>query len=575
MRRLLGRTSTIIAIAAATTTFLRAAEIAPFTQFLDTQTRSRSPWSGRIAADHTGWKPLAEEILQYDFRGDFAMANDRITVVARAGASRVELYGRDVSIAGPCAELGVLRGDTDSPTAIRNCRITENSLSTIAAELDFAFASGDGGTLQLRLTTGQPILESRIVKGTDRIEVISKPRFIVAPAFFGSDDVFGPSTTWTAEIPADNQLLQFGSEDLMIMSVSNRPFRSVRFATTPGSPGNPAGCSMALKPGVSLWTAILQGRRMWHAVSVGKSTADVKMTLDWKPPFEAKWRADLTRADGYSRSWYFGSSEQASKAESEGQTGCPCRVEGGQAVVQFSSPLLASRDADSALLLYPMDRSRATPLTAVLPIDVLRNTLGVGPCQYLLQSEGLATDSDPTPAAVMDGIERLFSRKRDRQAANEINERLDEMLKHLGNARQRIEQHRETEKRLRAAFESCAATAPATAAEPIRRELDRLQALLADNTAASAAADDGAGLASQVRGLIGKPDSIEQVRRLGANLRLIGERQDAARSGALQLYRRLHALTNQAGIAGQDRWAPLTRELSPLLEQSLENNRPK
>ncbi len=575
LRRLLNHTSTILAIAIATTTFLRAAEVVPFTQFLDTQTHSSSPWAGRIAAEHTGWRPLAEDVLKHDFRGDFALANDRLTVVARAGASRVELYGREVSIAGPCVELGVLRGDTDPSTGISNCRITENSQSTIAAELDFAFKSGDIGTLQLRLTTGQPILETQIVKGADRIEVIGQPRFIVAPAFFGSDDAFGPSTTWTAEIPVDNQLLQFGSEDLMIMSVTSRPFRSVRFTTTPESRGKPTGCSMSLKPGVSLWTAILQGQRIWHAVSVGESTGDAKVTLDWKPPFEAKWRADLICADGHSRSWYFGSSEQSSREAADGQAGCPCRIERGQVAVRFSSELLASRDAGSALLLYPMDRSRSTPLTAVLPIDVLRNTLGVGPCQYLLQCEGLATESDPTPAAVMDGIERLFSRKRDRQAAGEINERLDEMLKHLGDAQRRIDQHRETEKRLRGAFNSCVSAAPATAAAPIQRELDRLQALLADSAAASAATGDGARLASQVRELIGKPNSVEEVRRFGTELRSIGERQDAARSGALQLYRRLYALTNQASTAGQNRWAPLMRELTPLLEQPLENNRPK
>lgn len=570
-----GRTTALLAIAIATTSVLRAAEVVPFTQFLDTQTRSNSPWAGRIAAEHANWKPIAEDVVKYDFRGDIVMSNDRITVVSRTAGNRIELYGREVATAGPCVELAPVRADHDAASGIRDCRLTENTQSTIAAEVDFTFASGDVGTLQLRLTTGQPILETRIVKGIDRVTVISKPRFIVAPAFFGSDDVFGPSTTWTAEIPADNQLLQIGSEHLMIMSVSNKPFRSVRLATSPESGPALAGCSIALNPGVSLWTAVLQGQGMWHAVSVGDPTPDSNKTLDWKPPFDAKWRADLTRIDGHSRSWYFGNEQQA-KLAPDGQSDCPCRVEGGQAVLRLTSDVLATRDAGSVVLVYPMDRSRTTPLTAVLPIDVLRNTLGVGPCQYLLQSEGLATESDPTPAAVMDGIERLFTRKRDRQSANEINERLDEMLKHLGDARHRIDQHRAVEKKLRVAFESCAAAetaAPTPATEAIRRELDRLRSLLDDNSAAPETAEECTKLASQVRTLIGQPNSVEQVRRLGAALRNIGHRQDAARSGALQLYRRLYALANQANVANPNRWEPLTRELTPLLKQPSENGR--
>ena len=88
-----------------------------------------------------------------------------------------------------------------------------------------------------------------------------------------------------------------------------------------------------------------------------------------------------------------------------------------------------------------MDRSQATPLTTFTPIDILRGTLGVGPCQYILQTEGLASDANPTPDNVMTWIEKQFSRKKEKKAADEIRERLAQMVEHVGQAQARIDQY--------------------------------------------------------------------------------------------------------------------------------------
>ena len=38
---------------------------------------------------------------------------------------------------------------------------------------------------------------------------------------------------------------------------------------------------------------------------------------------------------------------------------------------------------------YPRDRVKQTPLAALTLVDVMRDTLGTGPCQYILDLEGL------------------------------------------------------------------------------------------------------------------------------------------------------------------------------------------
>ena len=41
------------------------------------------------------------------------------------------------------------------------------------------------------------------------------------------------------------------------------------------------------------------------------------------------------------------------------------------------------------VLVYPSDRKKDTPLATFTPVDIVRNTLGVGPCEYVLDREGL------------------------------------------------------------------------------------------------------------------------------------------------------------------------------------------
>ena len=55
-----------------------------------------------------------------------------------------------------------------------------------------------------------------------------------------------------------------------------------------------------------------------------------------------------------------------------------------------------------------------------------------------MQTEGLASDANPTPDNVMTWIEKQFSRKKEKKAAGEIRERLAQMVEHVGQAHARI-----------------------------------------------------------------------------------------------------------------------------------------
>ena len=59
-------------------------------------------------------------------------------------------------------------------------------------------------------------------------------------------------------------------------------------------------------------------------------------------------------------------------------------------------------------LVYPINRLEATPLEAFTVVDVMRATLGVGPCEYILDVEGQKKTfhGRPTCASrtILDGI---------------------------------------------------------------------------------------------------------------------------------------------------------------------------
>ena len=129
----------------------------------------------------------------------------------------------------------------------------------------------------------------------------------------------------------------------------------------------------------------------------------------WTPPFPAMWRANRLISDGDTQS------------------------------CQHSEISLVNND--DHYFIYPIDRDRSTPLSVYCPIDILRNTLGVGPCQYILDRENLGSGAHPTPNDVTEWIVNLFHRKREKRYKEQIVERLKEMTLLIDETQSRIQQY--------------------------------------------------------------------------------------------------------------------------------------
>ena len=228
------------------------------------------------------------------------------------------------------------------------------------------------------------------------------------------------------------------------------------------------------------------------------------------------------------------------------------------------SPEQSAGKHQGPLVPYLIDRTSATPLTASCPTDVMRNTLGVGPCQYILACEGLGAQGDPTPNSVMLWVEKQFEQKKEKKAADDIQERLAQMTRHVADARSRIERYHQFAAQVRKTL------AGKQGSDQFRVTLDDLERCAAAGLSPASAPERAKQLASEVTVLIGSGNALPACQRLGHELRAIGAVQDRALAKCRMMVRRLQAL-GRTVAASQPPDAALAEEVQRLAQQMLQN----
>jgi len=512
----------------------------PFTYLFDTGGQSARPLSAEAIAAKQGWALVPEDDTEHALQGDAVLLNDKLTLVLRRQGPGAEVYSQTADGAKLRAVVMAAPGKAVAITGIPSVRIVENSPGAVMVEADL-HDDGPSGTCTAgyRITPGQAMLEMTGGPSADRFFVWSNTRYIVVPDFFADDMVFRASACDLPRfgLPAESFLLSLiDGGDCMLMCVW-RSAEQDAYAVATGEGADRAirGCEIAGGADKTLWVALLEQPDVWCHRTIAEDDATGSIDLDWKRPFDARWRADFVQVDGGTES-----------RELDGVNLPPGRV-----------------------VVYPLDRSPDTPLTALCPIDVLRNTLGVGPCQYVLQSEGLASDANPTPAFVMEWVERQFAGDKDAESAEEIRRRLEAMADHVARVQARIDQYAAFSREIRALCETDGESAEPTAIERLTGvldEMDRSLAALRDTTDATAYATV---LATQIAGLIGKESAPVEFRRLGEAVRRIGAAQDRALSKCRMAVRWLKQQARMTAIRNP-RAAELVRKIQARTEQFVE-----
>jgi hypothetical protein len=300
-------------------------------------------------------------------------------------------------------------------------------------------AVSGAGTARFRLKKGEVFVEIQQVAGQGALAVEAASRFALLPDFFADDILFDARKTPIdrVELPSENFLLQFaGKGDAILMEVFENRQEDIRVTLAgKGDERSVTGSEISFgKKGSRIWVAVLEGPGLWHSVEVGESDKKKILPLEWKMPFVAQWRVDFTRKDGLTDSWdmllpdpqgdgyikpsWLAQDGRISDATrtSTGEVDRDAYKPGGPASDRLGPdrkrwttvlghveyPCWTDRERRGYLeplehkrlafvgpvLIYPSTRLAETPVEAYTPVDVVRNTLGVGPCQYILDVEG-------------------------------------------------------------------------------------------------------------------------------------------------------------------------------------------
>ena len=404
------------------------------------KTASRSP------AQRTGWTRVDADEAR---RGSVAVESDRLTVVVAEGAPGPVLHtpGQPATR----VELAVLSPDKTAG-AVSAVSIAEPG----AADTTVRFACGKTEA-ELQVTALGPFVRLKPRKGAAHVEITVQARYVMLPDFFGDDVIYDPRRLKrdALTVPAENFLLSLPAGGRTIVASvwpGNLKKKDaleqkvdILLAGKNGS-RHVRGHRIELL-GRPVHIAVMERKDLWHDLDISKWDAYTPRAIDWTPPFAAKWRADFVVAEGkVSADWMTQSQSfpmvgpitpgdkqwfRKSKTyptiwqEAIGHIICPAWLQGGKAHVcvyadgaerrkERGHTRAERRKAQAAkkkgetytpkpfryannyerVIVYPIDRTKKTPLDAWTLTDVMRQTLGTGPCEYVLDVAGVKARPD-------------------------------------------------------------------------------------------------------------------------------------------------------------------------------------
>jgi hypothetical protein len=506
----------------------------PFTCLFDTAAASAAPLLPETLNAKKGWTAVPEETLTHTFAGDAVFMNDRVAVVFRRNAAGAEVYSKLPGGSKQRAALLPLGAD-GSVGALTSVKIIENSQASVMLEAALTAKSGAIATFRFRLTAGESLLEVRGAQGAGRLRVCDQAQYMVVPDFFADDMVFDPGAHGSNRVglPAENSVLGLTDEGAAIVACvwpSSR--QNVDLLLSPEAQGRRiAGYEIDLPANGRLWIAAMEGPGIWHARRVMDQKASAEVALDWKPPMPARWRADFAAADGLALSTYFADPDAGAEPENAKSNGS-CRFDAGRALVRVIDS--AAAKSSGLVVVYPVERTRTTPLAAFCLVDIMRNALGVGPCQYVLDAEGLGNSESPTPDQVTHWVEKQFEKKVSKRDVDAIREQLAKMTLQVKRTDARISEYIDFAGKIK---QACGDYAKDPALAPAAT---RLAAIAQHMTAPSAVALPAVEkLAGEVSAQAERDDALAKCQPSLAAMRSAGAGQDYALAKLRMAARRL------------------------------------
>jgi hypothetical protein len=456
----------------------------------DTVKSSANPLAPEVIEQKGGWKSIAASETAIAFQGDAVITNGRLLAVARRQGSGVELYSLGSGKPVYRARLLVVpalagKGEPPKGGTTSGIALTENSRAAVGLEV-----ASKSGAARFRLKKGELFVEVQALSGEAPLRVECPSRFALLPDFFADDILFDARKVPLdqVELPSENFLLHFtGKQDAIVMSVFENRAQDVRVTLAGQSDQRGiTGSEIEFgKKGSKIWIAVLEGARIWYTVDVAAADANKILPLEWRMPFVAQWRVDFMRRDGLSDSWDMLLADKEGNGfikpswlAQDGKISTPTRTATGEVdrdayrpggpasdrlgpdrkrwttvLGHVPYPCWSDRDGrgflqplehkrvtfEGPVLIYPINRLAETPVEWYTPVDIVRNTMGVGPCQYILDIEGQKQEHvGRATCHVRTLLNEIYKSGRQKEMRKEIENYLGDALDFVTHIRKRI-----------------------------------------------------------------------------------------------------------------------------------------
>ena len=458
----------------------------------DTVSPSANRLSSTALVTKDGWERKSRNQTAASFQGDAVITNGRILAVLRKRGSGVDVYTVGTNRVVFRAALRLQTATGELATRVKGVALVENTRAAARLQVVYQTAKGSTITTRFRIKRGEIAIEAEPRSGAGRLRVESPGRYVVLPDFFADDILIDATKIPVPKIavPSENFLLHLtGKQDAIAMCVFENREQDVNLTLTgKGDRRIVTGSEVHFGKGRKIWLALLEGPQIWHALHVKEQDAQKIMPLEWKMPFTAQWRVDFTRQNDLTDSWEMLLPDKDGQGyvkpswlPSGAQGGRPSRTASGEIDVdaykrggsasdrlgpdrkrwttvlgRFPYPCWSDAKRKGYLqplkhkklafrgpaVIYPINRLPQTPVDTFTVVDVVRGTLGVGPCQYILDVEKQRQDHvGRATCHVRRLLNEIYKSKQQKAKRKQIETYLGDGLDFVKHIRSRISQY--------------------------------------------------------------------------------------------------------------------------------------
>ena len=551
-------------------------------------------------AGKNDWKAMPFGETADSLKGDAVLTNGQVVAVLRKNDSAAEIHAVKPDGTVARVRMRLMTAAGEPADHLKRVAVVENTRGAACLEATFATAKGTEVAARFRIKRGDVSLQVEPGTGAGKLRVECPGRFTILPDFF-ADDITIDATRIAldaAELPSENFILHpTAAGDAIAMCVFESGQQDVKVTLAGAGDQRVITGSEIGFEGKKIWVALLEAPKIWHTLDLKPADTGKVIPLEWAMPFPAQWRVDFTRSNDLTDSW-----EMLLQDKKDGKYTKPSWLGSGDESIPsdrhrwntvlgtYPYPCWSDPDRQGYLqpvkskvlqlqgpvIVYPINRVEQTPLDVFTVVDVMRNSLGVGPCQHILDVEGQKDEyKGRATCSVRDTLTPIFVKKEHIKRRAEVEKVLDDGLAFVKHIRGRITNYVEFSSAMRQYLEEqkkahAELSGAIAELEQLTREIDVRVADRAEMIKTPAdVAEMNRAFRKDVLDVDG-PDALEQCKAYAKALVEIGDNQDELAGECRWVVK---SLRQRAGIliAFDPKVAPIAQEIRTRTQEVLRN----